>query len=228
MAINVSEKPRLPIENTGEQHLACAVLIDTSGSMQGYEKDIRNAIAEMKEAIENDDIARGRVEICLITFDDDVREESSFSNISRLVIPRIKCDGMTSTHAAITFALKRVRDRKDEYKQNQMTYNQPWIWLLTDGGSNDRDNGSFAELLKEQRDGKCVFFGIAIGDNVNEAELSGMHKDGMILKIGKNNLATAFEFISKSVITTSSCTPGSEFNMAVPNGMDVQFIKINA
>lgn len=227
MAPIVHEKPRLPIENTGEQHLACAVLVDTSGSMSGYEKQLMEAITAMKEAIEDDDIARGRVEICLITFDDDVREESPFGAISRMEIPRISCGGMTSTHAAIKFALQRVAERKEEYKKNHVTYNQPWIWLLTDGGSNDTDNGSFDELLNAQRDSKCVFFGVAIGEGVNEEELGGMHKSGMILRVGKDNLASAFDFISQSASGASVNKPGEKLNVQVPSDMQVEFITID-
>ena len=222
----VHEKPRLPIENTGEQHLACAVLIDTSGSMSGYENALKEAIKAMKEAIINDDIARGRVEICLITFDDDVREESPFGPITRMEIPNISCDGMTSTHAAVEFALRRVNERKAEYKQNKLTYNQPWIWLLTDGGSNDSNNGSFQDLLEAQRDGKCVFFGVAVGDHVNETELGGMHKNGMILKVGKDDLASVFQFISQSVSGASVHEPGEKIKAPVPPEMEVQFIEI--
>ena len=227
MAPIVHEKPRLPIENTGEQHLACAVLVDTSYSMSGYEKQLMEAITAIKEAIEDDDIARGRVEICLITFDDDVREESPFGAISRMEIPRISCGGTTSTHAAIKFALQRIAERKEEYKQNHVTYNQPWIWLLTDGGSNDTDNGSFDELLNAQRDSKCVFFGVAIGEDVNEEELGGMHKSGRILRVGKDNLASAFDFISQSASGASVNRPGGKLNVQVPSDMQVEFITID-
>ena len=227
MAATVHEKPRLPIENTGEQHLACAVLVDTSGSMRGYEQQLVKAITAMKEAIQDDDIARGRVEVCLITFDDDVREESPFGPVSKMEIPRISCGGKTSTHAAIQFALQRVAERKADYKQNHVTYNQPWIWLLTDGGSNDSDNGAFEELLKAQRDSKCVFFGVAVGDGVNEAELGGMHKNGMILKVDKDNLSAAFDFISQSASGASVNEPGRTVKLMPPDNMEMKFITID-
>jgi uncharacterized protein YegL len=222
------DKPSLPIENTGEQHLACALLVDTSGSMSGYERKLEEALAAVKKAIEDDDIARGRVEVCLITFNSDVKEESPFGHISKMSIPSISCYGMTSTHAAIELALKRVNDRKEAYKKEGVTYNQPWIWLFTDGGSNDPDNGSFEELMKEQREKKCVFFGIAIGDRVDKAELGGMHKDGMILNVDKDNLAAAFEFFSKSASITSASTPGEMTSLPVSNDIGVEFIKIES
>ena len=216
MAPKIMERPRLPIENTGEQHLACVVLVDTSGSMHGYERQLTDAIIQMKEAIENDDTARGRVEVCLVTYDDDVREESPFGAISRMAIPSISCAGMTSTHAAIDFALKRVAERKSEYQQNHVTYNQPWIWLLTDGESNDRDNGSFEALLEAQQNSKCVFFGVAVGDEANEQELARMHKNGLVLRVEKDNFASVFQFISQSVSGASASKPGTSISVVPP------------
>lgn len=226
MAI-ITEQPRLPVENTGEQHLACAVLIDTSGSMTGCESQIEEAIRAMKEAIEGDDNARGRVEISLIAFDDEVRELASFGPIAKLEVPRIKCGGMTCTHAAVEFALHRVEERKEDYKKNRVTYNQPWIWLLTDGGSNDPDNGAYQKLLEAQKNKKCVFFGVAVGNQVDESELGGMHQNGMIFRVGKDNLADAFEYLSQSVASASQTVPGATLKLAASHkGMKADFIEI--
>ncbi len=221
----ITERPRLPIENMGEQHLPCVILVDTSHSMRGYENQLHEAIQNLKSAIESDDIARGRVEVCLITYDDDVREESPFSAISKMKIPTISCGGMTRTHIAIKYALERLAERKQDYANNHVMYNQPWICLLTDGESNDVDNGAFEELLEAQKASKCVFFGIAIGDQANEKELAEMHKNGMVLKVEKDNLSSAFEFISQSVNPASARTPGEKIKVEIPGGIEVKQIK---
>lgn len=219
-----TERPILPIENLGEQHLPCVILVDTSHSMRGYEQQLTEAIQNLKNAIENDDTARGRVEVCLVTYDDDVREESAFSAISKMRIPTISCGGMTRTHIAIKFALDRLAERKQDYVKNHVMYNQPWICLLTDGESNDVDNGAFEELLEAQRSSKCVFFGIAIGDQANEKELAGMHKNGIVLKVDKENLSSAFEFISQSVNPASAHTPGEKIKVQIPDSIKVKQI----
>ncbi len=222
---NITERPRLPIENLGEQHLPCVILVDTSYSMRGYEKQLTEAIQNLKNAIESDDTARGRVEVCLVTYDDDVREESPFSAISKMRIPTISCGGLTRTHLAIKFALDRLAERKQDYINHHVMYNQPWICLLTDGESNDADNGAFEELLEAQRTAKCVFFGIEIGDQANEKELAGMHKNGMVLKVEKDNLSSAFEFISQSVNPASAHAPGEKIKVEIPDGIEVKQIK---
>jgi len=223
----IIERPRLPIQNPGEQHMACAVLIDTSGSMAGRERELEQALREMKETIMEDDIARGRVELCIITFDDDVREIVPFGPITAMEIPRIDCGGMTHTHQAIDFALKRVEERKNEYKAMHITYNQPWIWLFTDGYANDSDNGSFARLLQAQQEKKCVFYGVGIGDDVDDKELGRMHKKGMVLKVSKDEFRAAMEFFTTSVSAASSHKPGETAQQPVPPAIDVKFIDLD-
>ena len=84
---------------------------------------------------------------------------------------------------------------------------------------------TFEELLEAQRSSKCVFFGIAIGDQANEKELAGMHKDGIVLKVDKDNLSSAFRFISQSVNPASAHAPGEKISVKIPNGIEAKQIK---
>ena len=229
MAITV-EKPRLPVENTEEQHLACAILIDTSGAMAGYEDKLYEALAAMKQAIEDDDIARERIEICLICFNDDVREEYPWGPISEMDIPRIKCNGGQSTHAAVEFALRRVEERKADYKKNGVTYMRPWLWLLSNGGSDDDDNGSFQALLEALKKRQLKFFGVAIGEQTNEAELAGVFKHGRILRVGKDNLAEGIERMFEYVVGDDWIPHpgfGEKVHLPLPS-VAVEFIEVDA
>jgi len=213
MAYN--EMPRMPI-NSGEEHLPCVVLVDTSSSMKAYEKELNEAVREMKMSICEDDMARGRVELCLVTFDDHAEVAVPFGPAESFEAPYLSCDGMTSTHEAVALAIREAEERKALYKEQNILYKQPWIWLFTDGGSNDKDNGSFEELLKLQNDKKCVFFGVGIGSEVNTAELKGMHKNGMILKVSKESFKAAFEYLSQSVRGASFRKAGQSFNLPAP------------
>ena len=82
-----------PVENGGEIHLPCVVLVDTSGSMASVKDQLRQGLTEMVEAL--DDQARGRVEFCVITFDDDARVLVPFGPAYDYEVPRFDCDGMT-------------------------------------------------------------------------------------------------------------------------------------
>ncbi len=213
MAYN--ETPRMPV-NPGEEHLACVVVVDTSSSMKEYEKDLNDAICEMRESICEDDMARGRVDICMITFDDHAKIAVPFGPVESFHPPYVTCGGMTATHEAIALALKVAEERKKLYQEENIAYKQPWIWLKTDGGSNDKDNGSFNELVRLQNEKKCVFFGVGIGNGINETELKGMHKNGMILKVSKDDFKAAFEYLSQSVRGASVHKAGQTISLPAP------------
>ena len=209
MPNNHLEAPR-PIINRGEEHIACAVVVDTSGSMRGYEQELVHALNEMKEAIIADDMARGRVELCLITYDDVPRMVQPFGPMSMFEVPAtIDCDGMTATHAAIRMALDAVKDRTAEYDAQGVARKRPWLWLLTDGESNDADNGSYQELMDMQLDSKLNFFGVGIGPQADGSELKSMSKKHQMLRVSREAFLEAFKLISESVSRASSNTGGT-------------------
>ena len=150
-----------------EERLLCVLAVDTSGSMAPYAHELQQAIAELTATLKADEVCRSRVEVCLITFDDTTRLIHPFGPLSDFEPPaQIDCSGMTCTHQAIRLALDMISDRKAEYQANGIPYRQPWIWLFTDGYSNDADNGSFADLLRLQNARKLIFIGAAIGDGM--------------------------------------------------------------
>ena len=202
------ETPR-PITNRGEEHIACAVVVDTSGSMHGYEQELKQAIHEMMEAIMEDDMARGRVELCLITYDSTARMVQPFGPMHMFEAPgEICCKGMTSTHAAIRMALDAVKARTAEYDAQGVARKRPWLWLLTDGGSNDADNGSYHELMDMQLNGQLNFFGVGIGPEADASELKSMHKKHQMLRVNREDFLEAFKLISQSMSKSSSSTAG--------------------
>lgn len=216
------EVPR-PIENDGEEHLACALLVDTSGSMAGYEEQMIHAIDEIKAAIESNPMARGRVELCLIFFDDQARVIQPFGPMRTFTPPTsLSMGGMTATHQAVDMAVNLVTERTQYYEREHIAFKKPWIWLFTDGGSNDPDNGSFSRLLELQREGTVVFYGVGIGDKVNGEELKGMHKKHMMLAVDRKDFAAAFEFFSKSARITSVSQRGKEVVVDLPPQLRIE------
>lgn len=67
------------INSFGEQHLACVLLLDTSGSMSGDSiKNLNSAIARFKENVNRDPIARNRVDVAIVSFSTGVEVVSDF------------------------------------------------------------------------------------------------------------------------------------------------------
>lgn len=71
------------INSFGEQHLACVLLLDTSGSMSGDSiKNLNSAIARFKENVNRDPIARNRVDVAIVSFNTGVEVVSDFMPIT--------------------------------------------------------------------------------------------------------------------------------------------------
>ena len=203
-----------PVENGGEIHLPCVVLVDTSGSMASVKDQLRQGLTEMVEAL--DDQARGRVEFCVITFDDDARVLVPFGPAYDYEVPRFDCDGMTAMHAAVELGLNELEARKQQYKANCTSYFRPWMFMLTDGGANDEDNGSFERLIQAQQGKHCTFFPVGIGNEVDKELLKKLKLEGYILTASKENFQNAFVWLSNSVSQTSNTRPGQKVKLDNP------------
>lgn len=223
--INFKEYPRGGVANSnvvngGEIHLPCVVLVDTSASMNIVKDQLHEGLMEMAEAL--DDQARGRVEFCVIGFDDDARILVPFGPVYDFEAPRLDCDGMTAMHAAVELGLNELEVRKGQYKINGTAYYRPWMFMLTDGGANDEDNGSFGRLLQSQREKHCTFFPVGIGDKVDKELLKSLRIDGVVLTAGKENFKGAFVWLSNSLSRTSNSNPGQAVKLSNPSDFQIE------
>ena len=129
---------------------------------------------------------------------------------------------MTAMHAAVELGLSELEARKDQYKANETAYYRPWMFMLTDGGANDADNGSFDRLLQSQRDKHCTFFPVGIGEHVDKNLLKSLKADGVILTASKENFKGAFVWLSNSLSRTSSSNPGQKVPLANPGDFQLE------
>lgn len=204
------------IVNPQEMHLPCVILVDTSGSMSSSMEQLHEGLKALGEAIKDDPQAVGRVEFCIIAFDDKARIVTPFTSAYDFEAPKLDCGGMTATHEAIDLALSELAARKAQYRAEQTPFYRPWVYLLSDGGSNDSDNGAFQRLLEAQRNKGCTFFPVGIGSGINREELKSLREDGMIFTATKEDFAGAFTWLSNSLSTVSSSQPGAKANLPEP------------
>lgn len=223
--LNFKEYPRngsgnSPIENGGEMHLPCVVLVDTSSSMSRDRAQLHQGLVELGEAL--DEQARGRVEFCIIGFDDDARVLVPFGPAYDYEAPDIECKGMTAMHKAVECALNELEIRKSQYKENKTSYYRPWIYMLTDGGANDTDNGAFERLVQSQKDKRCIFFPVAIGEDADKELLKSLNEEGVVLKASRENFKNSFVYLSNSISLASVSESGTKVTLPNPNDYQLE------
>lgn len=206
------------VENPGERHISCVILADTSGSMAGAAiSELNQGLKEFGTALSQDEHARGVADVCVISFDTDVKIAAPFCPASEYTAPVLTAGGLTSMNQAIIEGLDEIEKRKELYRSLGCAYYRPWLFLLTDGMPTDRELEAEAKRRLHQAiaNKKINFFPMGIGEGVNYSHLKSYIRDGkgVILKASADNFKEAFIWLSSSMSIVSTSNPDDK---AVP------------
>ncbi len=190
-------------------HMACALLLDVSGSMYGEAiGSLNKAIQQFKEQVLSDPEARKRVDIAIITFGSEVQMISDFVPVTEMPTPRLKADGRTEMARGIQLAIDLVNERTELYQRIGTPFYKPWIFMITDGvaTSSQQEMSDAAERirLEEERaeNGKCglAFWALGTGD-YDSSQLFSLTK--RVVELKDQDFSIIFDWISKSLATIS-------------------------
>ncbi|NES97546.1 MAG: VWA domain-containing protein [Desertifilum sp. SIO1I2] len=159
-----------------EPRCPCVLLLDTSGSMQGPALDALNqGLKSFKDDLIKDSLAARRVEVAIVTFNNDIRVEQDFVTADQFEPPILKAQGMTYMGGAIQQALDLIQSRKAQYRANGVAYYRPWVFMITDGapqGEPEDVVAKAAQRLREDENNKHVaFFAVGV-ENADMERLS--------------------------------------------------------
>lgn len=206
----------------GEKHLAAVLLVDTSMSMMEKPiEELNHGLEEFGQALQQDALALGRVEIMIISFNSTVQTEMPFKPAMEYQAPKLVAEGLTALNEAIDTALDVLEERKDLYKQNGINYYRPWLFVLTDGEATDEERESATKTrLRGYIDRKkVVFMPMAIGESVNKEKLREYYPEDapskVVLSADSKHFKEAFVWLSESltVIAKSDPTVSEEVNL---------------
>ncbi len=216
--------------NTSARIPVCLCL-DTSGSMKNNQaiEALNKGVETLYNSIRNDSQASNSCEICVVTFDSEVKIVENFSTIKKKSKIKLKADGGSALAQGIIKSLDLLEKRKNEYKQNGVEYYQPWLVIITDGKPGDEEFILEAQertkiLLDEK---KLTIFPVAVGCDTNKAKLKKILEvlDGFCLTpraihLKDLNFADLFEFIGKSVSVISASAIGESVKLDIRNMSD--------
>lgn len=210
-----------PVDPTLER-TPTVLILDTSHSMnqapngESRIDQLNEALEFFKNEIAEHDHAKTRVDIALATFGGDVTVEQDFTTFEDWDPPKLDASGGTPMGEAIETAVKLDEERKEEYRNNGISYNRPIIWLLTDGGPTDMDEGDqtwnrVQDMLEQGTDeSHFLFFAMGIGEGANMDVLNELvsvtDEDAIELEEGK--FMEVFRIASNSLQKQSE--PGDE------------------
>lgn len=226
-----------------EQKCLCVLVLDTSGSMNeiidnsnvvdtgrtiqvdgqtynvvegGISKldKLNEGLERFYKEIEEDDTTSQRLELAIITFNDNAEVIQSPALICNCSHPTLEADGFTALVDGMNEAINLVAARKQWYKDTNQTYYRPWIILMTDGEPNDdQDISALATRIKEDTAAKRYQF-LPIG--VDEANMEVLQRiQGQIpaMKLEGAKFSSFFKWLSASMGTVVTTNVGGTTNL---------------
>jgi len=157
-----------------EPRCPCVLLLDTSASMTGTPiQALNDGLETFRDNLITDDLAKKRVEVAIISFDNQVKIVQDFITADQFENPVLTAQGQTFMGTAIHKALDMIAARKSEYRNNGISYYRPWVFLITDGepqGESEKVVKEAGDRIKQEEDSKHVaFFAVGVeGANMDK------------------------------------------------------------
>src|SRR5262245_55426841 len=199
-----------------EPRCPCLLLLDTSGSMAGAPiAELNAGLVAFQDELAADALAVKRVEVAVITFG-PVKVASDFHTAPNFFPPHLQASGDTPMGAAIQQGLALVKQRKEEYRANGISFYRPWVFLVTDGGPTDAWHSAAAMVREGETSKSFAFFAVGVqGANMDILKQIAIRDP---LKLQGLKFRDLFQWLSNSMKSVSRSTPGATVPMASPSG----------
>ena len=220
-AVSIPSGMQLQIDdliNNPTTRVPVVLCLDTSASMRGEKIDELNAgVKQFFNAVLSDDIAKYAVELCIVTFSSRATKILDFANIERQVESfkktNLEASGCTAMGAAVNMSIDLLDARKKEYQDKGVDYWQPWLVLMTDGQPTDDITNAAKRTSELVENKKLTIVPIGIGSGANMQRLQQFSPKREPLKLKGLMLSEFFDWLGKSVKTTSQSAPGTSVKL---------------
>ena len=203
--------PRVNDDNP-DPRVACALLLDTSGSMEGERIRAMNEGFELFcSEIKADPLAQKRTEVAVISFGGTARVEIPFTEGRNLQPRSFSASGGTPLGAALDLALDELAAQKSAYKQSGLEYYRPWLFVITDGSPTDGptfDAAAARVKAAEIAKGVTVFSVLVEGGDRNQLRRLSDEREPLDLR-STTSFRELFAWLSASMrVVSNSSTFG--------------------
>lgn len=173
---------------------------------------LEEGVRHFYEAIGDDEVARFGAEICVVTFNNEVKTVSDYATIDIVPeAPKLSATGETKMGEGVNVALDLLEERKSAYREAGVDYYQPWLILMTDGAPNGSET-ELARAIQRTRelvgDRRLTIFPIGVGKAADLDMLTRFSPKRPALRLDGMKFKEFFEWLSQSVAIVSQSMPG--------------------
>lgn len=209
---------REDLVNNPTARVPVCLCLDTSASMDGEPiGELNEGVRLFYEAIKDDETAYYAAEVCVVTFGGTAKCIFDFGSMEiQPDAPILTACGDTPMGEAVNKALDLLEERKKEYKDCGVDYYQPWLVLMSDGvptGDKTVLKSSIERTVELVNNKKLTVFPIGIGAYADMNVLGKFSPKRNPLRLQGLKFKEFFEWLSKSVSTTSQSMPGESIKL---------------
>lgn len=200
--INLEQK-EFNISAVNEHHVACVLLLDTSGSMSnnGAINKLNEGVRKFKEQTMLDEIAQKCVDIAIVEFNTDAHIVQDFIPLAELEVPVLKAGGSTSLGKGLEYAMELVEKRKARYKEIGVPYYRSWIFIISDGEPTDDYTPAAVKAREMAEKNKFVCWAVGVPGYSKKALQKVTDR---LFELTDINFPTIFEWLSNSLVKVSN------------------------
>ncbi|MEJ0052136.1 MAG: VWA domain-containing protein [Methylovirgula sp.] len=201
-----------------EPRCPCLLLLDTSGSMSGKPiHELNEGLLQFRTELSGDALAMKRVEVAVVTFG-PVQVMADFQTPDFFTPPSLTASGDTPMGNAICTGLDLLRQRKDAYRANGISYYRPWIFLITDGSPTDSWTKAAAMVREGEASKAFSFFGVGV-QGANMETLSRICPETRPpARLSGLKFRELFSWLSSSLSGVSQSQVGETVMLPAPTG----------
>lgn len=202
-----------------EPRCPCVLLLDISGSMHNEPINALNeGLKTFRDELNRDNLAKKRVEVAIVTFNNDVNVAQDFVTADQFEPPVLEAQGLTHMGSAILQGLDMIEARKVQYRNNGVNYYRPWVFLITDGEPQGEPDSIVEQAAKRIQDDEAnkrvAFFAVGV-EGANITRLSQIVVRSP-LKLRGLNFQEMFIWLSASMQRVSQSKPDDQIPLPPP------------
>ena len=203
-----------------DPRVACVLLLDTSGSMQGSPiTQLNKGIDLLEQSLKQNELTKMRAEVAIVTFSSHITVAQEFVTADSFFAPTLQASGGTSMGAGIEKALSLLKDRKRYYKDNNINSYKPFFFVITDGVPYDQWTGSAQKLAQYEENGGANIFPIGV-EGADFSVLEKLSNKRPPMKLNGLAFEEFFEWVSDSLSIVSNSSIGDQVRMPETSGWE--------